>query len=170
MTGVINHSDDNNLSIEEMNKGIDTQLMRVVYRSRSLIDGEEEKKILEVSRRNNPPLDITGVLVSNSGWFLQVLEGPSTNVKKILKIIEADPRHSDFNVFSTGVIEGRQFKDWSMASVTLDASRFTQLVKDCMNGGNQTLEEVSNFLSNGKWTQVLSKTEIQRRAQKNSGS
>lgn len=120
--------------------------------------------MLDAARRNNSQLDITGVLISNSGWFLQVLEDPGVNVKKLLKIIEIDPRHADFYVFSTGAINERHFQAWSMASVNLDPSKFTQLVKDCLNGNNQTLNEVKNFLSFGNWTQVLSKAELRRRA------
>jgi hypothetical protein len=164
------NQDDEDLSIEEINKRIDNQLMRVVYKSRSLVDGDGEKSILETAQRNNPLLDVTGVLVSNSGWFLQVLEGPGANVRKLLKVIESDPRHSDFYVFSTGAVDQRFFSEWSMVSVNLDISKFTQLVKDCMSGSNQTLEEVRNFLSNGKWTQVLSKAELKRRAQANEGA
>ena len=164
------NSDGVDLSIEEINKRLDKQLMRLVYKSRSLVDGDGEKAILQAAQRNNPPLDVTGILVSNSGWFLQVLEGPGANVQKLIKVIEADPRHCDFYVFSTGAVDQRYFSEWSMVSVNLDPSRFTQLVKDCMNGSNQTLAEIKNFLTHGKWTQMLSKAELKRRAQNLEGS
>lgn len=139
-------------SVEEINRAIEGQLMRVIYRSRSFIDEEGESDVLKAANKNNPSLDVTGVLVSNSGWFLQVLEGPGSNVKKLLNKIEADTRHTDFFVISTGAINDRNFKEWSMASVSMDPLQFTQLVKDCMNGKNQALEDVRNFLCYGKWT------------------
>jgi hypothetical protein len=139
-------------SVEEINRAIEGQLMRVIYRSRSLMKEGGEEEVLKAAHRNNPALDVTGVLVSNSGWFIQVLEGPGANVKKLLDKIEADTRHTDFYVISTGGISERNFKEWSMASVSMDPLRFGQLVKDCMKGENQALDEVRNFLCFGKWT------------------
>ena len=147
-----NNASTPNSSVEEINRAIEEQLMCVIYRSRSLIDEGGEQEILKVAQRNNPDLDVTGVLISNSGWFLQVLEGPGMKVKKLLNKIEADTRHADFYVISKRAIDKRNFKEWSMASVSMDPLRFTQLVKDCINGGNQALDEVRNFLCFGKWT------------------
>jgi len=139
-------------SLKEINRAIEEQLMCVIYRSRSLVGEDGEQEILKSAHRNNPALNITGVLVSNSGWFLQVLEGPGMKVKKLLNKIEADTRHSDFYVISKRAIDKRNFQEWSMASVSVDQLRFGQLVKESLSGGNQGLEEVRNFLCYGKWT------------------
>jgi hypothetical protein len=138
--------------VDEINRTIEQQLMRLIYRSRSLVDEAGEQDILKASQRNNPALNVTGVLVSHSNWFLQVLEGPAININKLLKTIKSDPRHSDFFVISTSAITKRNFEDWSMASVSMDPLRFTQLVKECMNGGERALEEVRDFLCYGRWT------------------
>ena len=141
-----------NSSLEEINRAIEEQLMCVIYRSRSLIGEDGEQEILKSAHRNNPALSVTGVLVSNSGRFLQVLEGPGMKVNKLLKKIEEDTRHSDFYVISKRAIDKRNFQEWSMASVSVDQIRFGQLFKESLNGGNQALEEVRNFLCYGKWT------------------
>ena len=52
---------------------LDQQLIQLVYRSRSLIEGAEYEKLISTCLRNNPSRGITGVLISHSGWFLQVL-------------------------------------------------------------------------------------------------
>ena len=52
-------------------QALDQQLIQLVYRSRSLIEGAEYDKLMATCLRNNPARDITGVLISHSGWFLQ---------------------------------------------------------------------------------------------------
>ena len=47
----------------------------------------ELDKILEVSRKNNPSRDITGLLVFANGVFIQVLEGPSSEVTNLFETI-----------------------------------------------------------------------------------
>ena len=84
------------LAFSESILSLDQHLIQLVYRSRSLIEGVEYDQLLETCLRNNPKREITGVLVSHSGWFLQVLEGTAVNVFSLFKTIEDDPRHSDF--------------------------------------------------------------------------
>jgi len=54
-------------------QALDQQLIQLVYRSRSLIEGAEYDKLMTTCLRNNPIREITGVLISHSGWFLQGL-------------------------------------------------------------------------------------------------
>ena len=77
-------------------QALDLQLIQLVYRSRSLIEGLEYNNLMATCLRNNPARGITGVLISHSGWFLQVLEGTAANVNSHFKVIENNPRHSDF--------------------------------------------------------------------------
>jgi hypothetical protein len=110
-----------------------------------------EKEILDACQKKNPLLDVTGVLVSHSGWFMQVLEGPASNITKLVQLIEADPRHTDFLVISNTTINKRDFTDWSMASVTVDELRFNELIRQCREGNNEAIEQVRDFLFYGKW-------------------
>ncbi len=138
-------------SADQKNTANEGKLTRVIYRSRSLMEEGGEHVILEGCRKKNPLLEVTGVLVSHSGWFMQVLEGSDANIKKLVEVIKADPRHTDFLVISTTVINKRDFNDWSMASITVDELRFNQIVKQCMEGNNNAIEEVRDFLFYGKW-------------------
>ena len=69
--------------------------------------------ILAVSRRNNKPAGITGVLLYLEGGFLQVLEGEDRAVAEVYKRICADKRH-----WNTSVLLDRNapraFAEWSM--------------------------------------------------------
>ena len=71
-------------------------------------------EILAVSRRNNQRDGITGYLVSDGTWFMQILEGDHEKVMAALVRIRFDPRHSDVAVISTREIRTRSFPHWSM--------------------------------------------------------
>jgi hypothetical protein len=130
----------------------DQQLIQLVYRSRSLIEGAEYDKLMATCLRNNPNRGITGVLISHSGWFLQVLEGSAVNVNSLFKVIENDPRHSDFLLLRFLAVEARDFSDWSMASIEVDEHRFINLANDALQAKDAAMLAVRDFLCYGKWT------------------
>jgi hypothetical protein len=89
----------------------------MLYVSRSSIgldDDAELQKILEVSRRKNPDLEITGILCAGGGHFTQILEGPQENLIRLYGIILADPRHYDSVLIGIAPIKKRIFHNWSM--------------------------------------------------------
>ena len=130
----------------------DQQLIQLVYRSRSLIEGAEYDKLMATCLRNNPTRGITGVLLSHSGWFLQVLEGSAVNVNALFKVIENDQRHSDFLLLRFLAVEARDFSDWSMASIEVDEHRFINLANDALQAKDAAMLAVRDFLCYGKWT------------------
>ena len=75
---------------------------------------EQLARVLDVSRRNNRRDGLTGYLVSDGTWFLQILEGDDESVMAALVRIRFDPRHSDVRVISTRQIRMRSFPQWSM--------------------------------------------------------
>jgi hypothetical protein len=75
---------------------------------------EQLGQILEVSRRNNTRDGLTGYLVSDGTWFLQILEGDGDRVMAALARIRDDGRHSEVRVISTRQIRMRSFPQWSM--------------------------------------------------------
>ena len=130
---------------------IDQQLIQLVYRSRSLIEGVEYDQLMATCLRNNPPRGITGVLISHSGWFLQVLEGSAINVNSLFKVIENDPRHSDFLLIRFNAVPTRDFSDWSMASIEVDEQRFINLANQALQAEDVAMSAVRDFLCYGKW-------------------
>ena len=133
-------------------RALDQQLIQLVYRSRSLIEGVEYDKLMATCLRNNPSRGITGVLISHSGWFLQVLEGTAANVSSLFKIIENDPRHSDFLLLRFNALATRDFSDWSMAAITVDEQRFMHLANQALLSEGVAMSAVRDFLCYGKWT------------------
>ena len=132
-------------------QALDQQLIQLVYRSRSQIVGAEYEKLMATCLRNNPKRDITGVLISHSGWFLQVLEGTAANVNSLFKVIEEDPRHSDFLLLRFNAIATRDFSDWSMASIEVDEQRFINLANQALQAEEVAMSAVRDFLCYGKW-------------------
>ncbi|CAN5889349.1 hypothetical protein BH11PSE12_BH11PSE12_10740 [soil metagenome] len=83
--------------------------------------------ILEVSKRNNLALGITGVLVHGGGMFLQILEGPHEQVlRKYVNILD-DKRHSESRIVLITTTEERAFPTWSMGLLTVPAYEFQEI-------------------------------------------
>jgi hypothetical protein len=104
-------------------------LIRMVYLSKNLIQGDEADqeaevdKILRSSRANNKRAGVTGALMFNSGYFAQVLEGPREGVETTFARIERDPRHGHVAILGNVEVEKREFGDWSMAYVQPPSER-----------------------------------------------
>lgn len=73
--------------------------------------------ILEVSKKNNAELNITGCLIYHRGQFLQILEGPKNDVELLVEKIKRDPRNKKLSIIYSGVKSGRNFREWDMALV-----------------------------------------------------
>ncbi len=82
---------------------------------------EEVRKILEKSRLYNPEHQITGVLLSSGGLFLQLLEGERDVVEALYEKISGDPRHMNLITMLAQDCNERLFSEWSMAYQTLDS-------------------------------------------------
>ena len=88
--------------------------------------------IQETAKTNNAPLDVTGSLFYNGGWFLQVLEGPASTLDKRYKKIELDPRHKNSRVLYNEPASFRTFPRWSMNMTNLNdrqADKYDELVE-----------------------------------------
>ena len=70
--------------------------------------------MLEISRRNNALIDVTGMLVYRDGNFMQAIEGEEETILRLQEKIKRDPRHDGLITLLTQRIETRQFPAWSM--------------------------------------------------------
>lgn len=93
------------------------EVFHLVYVSKAAenISYSDIRNILEASRRNNGIEDITGLLILRDGYFLQLLEGPESGVKKILGKIMMDDRNYNLHVLIQAFGDERLFHDWTMA-------------------------------------------------------
>jgi len=91
-------------------------ITQLVYASSAVRDltAEALAEVLQVSRRNNAAVGVTGVLLYAGGNVMQALEGPPEAVEATFERIRRDPRHRDVSVIYRGEADVRAFPDWSM--------------------------------------------------------
>ncbi len=106
-------------------------LVRLLYASRSTksVTTEVVESILTRSRRDNPPLGITGVLCQSGDFFLQVLEGGRAPVNQLYNRIVRDERHQDVTLLAFEEIVERRFAAWTMGQVNLATVNPSVLLK-----------------------------------------
>lgn len=130
-------------------------LLSLVYISASshLLSNAELEEILTKSRRNNPPLGVTGMLLSYEGVLIQALEGPEEAVGALYERIAKDPRHHRITVLLEEYIPERNFPDWSMGFHHLSRDEAKHLE------GFPSFEDANQFLAyfqeRPQWTLVL---------------
>lgn len=87
----------------------------LLYTSISNIDSYEElDKILIAAVKFNKSKNITGVLLFDDTYFLQILEGKKQDIDELYTKITKDPRHHGIHIKLTGELQTRNFPDWSM--------------------------------------------------------
>ena len=94
----------------------DGALLSLVYTSVATVSFSEVDLalLLAVSRANNTPRDITGLLLYSEGSFIQALEGPERAVRRTLATIAADTRHRDVRTVDEITDGDRRFGSWAM--------------------------------------------------------
>ena len=94
-------------------------LTRLVYFSTNRLQTGEAvatqlKQILASAIKNNNRVAVTGGLVFNRNYFLQVLEGDRAAVTAAFARISGDPRHSQVELVEMKAADARLFGAWSM--------------------------------------------------------
>ena len=91
-------------------------LVRLLYVSKEIAEQPSQfaESNLDKFRIENKLSEITGVLCSGEGIFLQVLEGERSAVNKLYVTICKDQRHTDIELLNYEEIKDRVFYAWSM--------------------------------------------------------
>ena len=92
------------------------------------LEEKELSEILELSRRNNQQLDITGLLLYAEGNIIQILEGDKDEVEALYKKIGQDERHERITRLFAGYSDSRIFTEWSMAYQRMTLSTIKELL------------------------------------------
>jgi diguanylate cyclase (GGDEF)-like protein/PAS domain S-box-containing protein len=72
------------------------------------------EQIVNVSHENNSPVGLTGCLLYQDGYFMQLLEGGREEVLELMERVKLDPRHKNVQVVAQGYAQRRIFLDWNM--------------------------------------------------------
>lgn len=108
-------------------------MIRTLYFStaRSHVNRKEVEQIVAHAAEKNRQLGITGALAYNGRNFCQLLEGERDIVLDLMRVIEADPRHSGFKILDQKEVDQAHFSDWSMQLVEdLDFSTVINAMRD----------------------------------------
>ena len=91
-------------------------MRRIIYCSQATHDMSpgELVALLELSRANNGPAGLSGMLLFSSQSFLQVLEGDAAAVTARYARILADDRHTNLRLLMDDEVPAALFPDWSM--------------------------------------------------------
>ncbi len=84
----------------------------------SPLDSNNVWQIVTCAQRNNPQIEVTGLLMYGGGMFMQWLEGPRFQVRALMAKLRKDVRHdciTELHTFS-GPSE-RLYPDWDMELV-----------------------------------------------------
>lgn len=112
-------------------------LHRMFYRSRATAAAESNldpvvEQIINSSIINNYTVGVTGLLLVVKGYFIQVLEGETNELRSTYARISLDRRHQDLHIIAQGPAEERLFGDWNMCARTLKPS--DRLIVDALGG------------------------------------
>jgi hypothetical protein len=93
---------------------------QLVYYSRNVVLGNDRamltnlREIVSASQRNNSRDGITGFLIFDKTWFIQVLEGEQAQVSTTYTRIARDPRHASATIMDARNVQNRSFPNWTM--------------------------------------------------------
>ena len=96
----------------------------LTYRSKacSKPSSSDIQNLAATARGRNHSFNVTGMLLYDDGQYLQTLEGPPANLKKVWASISRDPRHSEIEILSEHIVPARLFSGWDL----LVCNRFDQ--------------------------------------------
>ncbi len=102
-----------------------TNLYRLVYTSfrKPECTDEEIDKILQACKKNNPAIDMTGVLLHSDKRFIQYIEGDKAQVESLFEHIKTDDRHASVNQRAFDPIDERLFPSWEMGYKDLSSGK-----------------------------------------------
>jgi len=105
-------------------------LISLIYASRSTISFHEHEipDLLQQVRLANAKQEFTGMLLSMSGSFLQVLEGHTEMIDSVFARILQDKRHTQVTLLARESILERVFEGWTMMHKTLDPVEAGELI------------------------------------------
>jgi hypothetical protein len=118
------------------------ELVQLVYYSQNLLKDDDKgqlkllREILATAQRKNAETSITGYLIFDRAWFIQILEGDRAEVRAAYERIARDPRHTGVTLLDTKPIPARTFQSWSMG------------------GAMRNLDQQEVFLSHGLAGQI----------------
>ncbi len=105
-------------------------LSQLVYYSRNTMYGdihavkEQVFDIVRVSQINNARNQVTGFLMADRSWFVQVLEGKRETITSTFERIMLDRRHTGVTLVEQLFVPARNFESWHMGGCWQTPEKF----------------------------------------------
>jgi len=119
------------LVLDEVLRLLDGRVYHLLYRSqaRRPFNRVDLACLVEQSRIWNEGHGVTGLLCyCSSGHFVQVLEGPASEVQALFTRIQQDRRHTQVQALSEYTSTKRWFGDWQMALAEAEPAEYYWLL------------------------------------------
>lgn len=133
-------------------------LMRLTYFSTLNFDPVKNNflgqltDIVNAANSNNCKNEITGALIADTNWFVQILEGERDAVWSTFKRIEKDDRHSGVTPIEMVVAPDRYFGNWWMTFTERSAANTSQfapfLVHDVFDPSKMLPDQILSLMIN----------------------
>ncbi len=142
-------------------------LIQITYASAALVPFSQDdlNELLKKARVKNQSLDVSGLLLYHDGSFLQFLEGEVDAVQELYDTIEADKRHGEVKLLMRREIDERNFGDWKMGYMRVDAALdedgFVDVLRSVstaavgLEGDAKSVEKVIEAFKDGRWRQKV---------------
>ena len=106
-------------------------MQQTIYASTAVTDLDmlAVEEILTIANRENREFHLTGILLYNGKYFLQILEGEAVAVDTLMKNIKKDIRHHNVITIASKEIDKRDFEQWSMGCVN-SAEKLQEVIWD----------------------------------------
>jgi|GEM_PF-3525480 len=85
-----------------------------VSRAEESVDHDEILNILTHSWKYNHNSYISGMLVYDQGYFMQLIQGPIATIDKLYARISADVRHTDIKLIGEELLHERNCSGWGI--------------------------------------------------------
>lgn len=132
-------------------------LQTICYVSSSKnLTAKDLEQLFYYTKRNNTELEVSGLLIYNSGNFLQIIEGKLENVEPLYNKINTDQRHNHLIKLIDAPLKERIFEDYDVGFVVVNNYEKVQKLRDYLNWIKQAeiqsvdkvVRIVENFIDN----------------------
>lgn len=140
------------------------QLFQLIYKSkkRENFPSELIPKFTQKLCARNEAKGITGILLFDGEYFLQVLEGDLKRIMSLMSQIEADERHDKITVILKEPIPKREHHDWGMKLILTSKNLITPLTREIVkisdylrterSADTSKASKIFEAFTNGLWT------------------
>ena len=142
-------------------------LSQLIYRSQAtplFRRGDLPRFIRDIAQANKRQ-GLTGLLMFDGEFFLQIIEGRQRQLEAILQVLRHDPRHESIFMLRLDAIKERAFPEWGMSLAPLrerdqpppgwahgeDAMHLLELHEDVLQRADDRLRMVIDDFLQGRW-------------------